>query len=58
MEINKAGTLNVSKKISAAFSRFLLGFKGASVNRTGCCNKKKKKRSKISGKEILKYKLL
>ena len=44
MEINKAGTLNVSKKISAAFSRFLLGFKGASVNRTGCCNKKKKER--------------
>jgi len=39
MEINKAGTLNVSKKISAAFSRFLLGFSGASVNNTGCCTK-------------------
>jgi len=36
MEINKAGTLNVSKNISAAFSRFFPGFIGASVNRTGC----------------------
>jgi hypothetical protein len=36
MEINKAGTLNVSKKISAAFSRFFFGFNGASVNKTGC----------------------
>jgi hypothetical protein len=36
MEINKAGTLNVSKKISAAFSRFFRGFNGASVNKTGC----------------------
>jgi hypothetical protein len=36
MDINKAGTLKVSKNISAAFSLFLLGFKGASVNKTGC----------------------
>jgi len=36
MEINKAGTLKVSKNISAAFSRFFLGFNGASVNKTGC----------------------
>ena len=35
-DINKAGTLNVSKNISAAFSRFLLGFSGASVSNTGC----------------------
>jgi hypothetical protein len=34
--MNKAGTLNVSKNISAAFSRFICGFNGASVNRTGC----------------------
>ncbi len=34
--MNRAGTLNVSKKISAAFSLFLLGFKGASVSNTGC----------------------
>ncbi len=38
MEIKRAGTLNVSKNISAAFSRFLLGFKGASVKSTGCWN--------------------
>lgn len=31
-----AGTLKVSKKICAACSRFELGFKGASVRRTGC----------------------
>jgi len=37
MDINSAGTLEVSKKISAAFSRFLLGFSGASVSSTGCC---------------------
>lgn len=36
MEINRAGTLKVSKNTSAAFSRFLLGFSGASVRRTGC----------------------
>lgn len=36
MEMNKAGTLKVSKNISAAFSRFLWGFKGASVSNTGC----------------------
>lgn len=36
IDMNKAGTLNVSKNISAAFSRFLLGFKGASVSNTGC----------------------
>mmetsp|Transcript_36071 Transcript_36071/g.58282 ORF Transcript_36071/g.58282 Transcript_36071/m.58282 type:complete len:207 (-) Transcript_36071:66-686(-) len=35
-EINRAGTLRVSKKISAAFSLFLRGFKGASVRSTGC----------------------
>ena len=40
MDINSAGTLNVSKNISAAFSRFLLGFNGASVSKTGCCNVK------------------
>lgn len=32
-----AGTLNVSKKICAACSRFELGLSGASVSRTGCC---------------------
>ena len=37
MEVNKAGTLNVSKKIWAAVSRFVRGFRGASVNSTGCC---------------------
>lgn len=36
MEINRAGTLKVSKNTSAAFSRFLLGLSGASVRRTGC----------------------
>lgn len=36
MEVNKAGTLKVSKKICAAVSRFFMGFNGASVNRTGC----------------------
>ncbi len=34
--INKAGTLKVSKKISAAFSLFFLGLIGGSVKRTGC----------------------
>lgn len=42
MEMNSAGTLKVSKKTSAARSRFLLGFSGASVNSTGCCEKHKK----------------
>lgn len=36
MEVNKAGTLKVSKKIWAAISRFFMGFRGASVNKTGC----------------------
>lgn len=36
MEVKRAGTLNVSKKIWAAISRFFIGFKGASVNKTGC----------------------
>lgn len=39
MEINRAGTLKVSKNTSAAFSRFLLGLSGASVRRTGCCKR-------------------
>lgn len=38
-DINSAGTLNVSKNISAAFSRFLRGFNGASVSNTGCWNR-------------------
>lgn len=37
MEMNRAGTLKVSKNTSAAFSRFLLGLSGASVRSTGCC---------------------
>jgi hypothetical protein len=37
IDTKRAGTLNVSKKISAAFSLFRLGFRGASVNSTGCC---------------------
>ena len=36
--MNSAGTLKVSKNISAAFSLFRLGFKGASVSNTGCYN--------------------
>lgn len=39
MEMNRAGTLKVSKNTSAAFSRFLLGLSGASVRRTGCYKK-------------------
>lgn len=35
-----AGTLNVSKKICAACSRFELGLRGASVRRTGCCSQR------------------
>ena len=40
IDMNSAGTLKVSKKISAAFSLFRLGFKGASVSNTGCYNSK------------------
>src|SRR5277367_2306701 len=36
IEVNIAGTLNVSKNIWAAWSRFTRGFNGASVNSTGC----------------------
>lgn len=36
IETKRAGALIPSKKNSAAFSRFLRGFKGASVNNTGC----------------------
>lgn len=36
IEMKRAGTLKVSKKISAAFSRLMLGFRGASVSSTGC----------------------
>lgn len=36
MDINMAGTLKVSKKIWAAVSLLVRGFKGASVNSTGC----------------------
>ena len=39
-DTNSAGTLNVSKKISADFSRFLRGLRGASVRRTGCSSEK------------------
>jgi hypothetical protein len=41
METNKAGTLKESKKISAAFSLLCLGLRGASVNKTGCCQMQK-----------------
>ena len=40
MEMNRAGTLKVSKNTSAAFSRFLHGLSGASVRRTGCCKRR------------------
>lgn len=46
MEMKRAGTLKVSKKTSAAFSRFLLGFRGASVRRTGCWKRKEGDRMK------------
>ena len=36
MDVYSAGTLNVSKRIWAAVSRFDRGFSGGSVNRTGC----------------------
>ena len=40
-EVNKAGTLKVSKNIWAATSLLLRGLRGASVSRTGCwCHKK------------------
>lgn len=35
--MKRAGTLKVSKSISAAFSRFISGFKGASVSNTYSC---------------------
>ncbi len=35
-DTKSAGTLKVSKNISAAFSRFRRGFSGASVSNTGC----------------------
>jgi len=38
MDMNNAGTLKVSKNISAAFSLFCLGLRGASVSKTGCWN--------------------
>lgn len=37
MEVYSAGTLKVSKRIWAAVSRLLLGLRGGSVNKTGCC---------------------
>lgn len=40
MDRNSAGTLMVSKNISAAFSRFRRGFRGASVSSTGCSSEK------------------
>lgn len=36
IETQSAGTLNDSKNISAAFSLFRRGFRGASVSSTGC----------------------
>ena len=36
IDTKRAGTLKVSKNISAAFSLFFRGFRGASVNKTGC----------------------
>ncbi len=36
MEVKRAGTLKVSKRTCAAMSRFVRGFRGASVRRTGC----------------------
>jgi len=37
IEMKSEGTLKVSKKISAIFSRDFREFIGASVTRTGCC---------------------
>lgn len=45
IEMKRAGTLNVSKKISAAFSRLMLGFRGASVSSTGCYQRRSGQRS-------------
>lgn len=39
MDVYSAGTLKVSKRICAAVSRFCRGFSGASVIRTGCCDR-------------------
>lgn len=36
MEVYKAGTLKVSKRIWAAVSRLLRGLRGGSVKSTGC----------------------
>lgn len=49
MEMNSAGTLKVSKKTSAARSRFLLGFRGASVSSTGCWGKKRGREGRKEG---------
>lgn len=49
MEMKRAGTLKVSKKTSAAFSRFLLGFSGASVRRTGCWKRQQRVLRSYSG---------
>ncbi len=38
IDTKKAGTLKVSKKISAARSRLRRGLSGASVSNTGCCS--------------------
>lgn len=38
-ETKRAGTLKVSKNISAAFSLFFRGLRGASVSKTGCWKK-------------------
>lgn len=46
IEMKRAGTLKVSKKISAAFSRLMLGFRGASVSSTGCYQSRRVHRSK------------
>lgn len=58
MDIYNAGTLKVSKNISAAFSRFLLGLSGASVSNTGCCKTQKNRnqqRLQRKGKTLLWY---
>lgn len=38
IEVYSAGTLKVSKRICAAVSRLLRGFRGGSVRRMGCCD--------------------
>lgn len=45
MEMKRAGTLKVSKKTSAARSRFFRGFKGASVRSTGCWGKRPRRQA-------------